>query len=61
MKKRKQIELDFEIDKLINSIENALTDEVFNTVITLLSKSDTKQIKKTDWVFDWHGAWGIEK
>ncbi len=55
MKKRKQTALDLEIDKLINSIENALTGEVFDTVITLLSRSDTKKIRKTDWVFNWHG------
>lgn len=55
MKKRKLTALDFEVDKLINSIENALTGEVFVTVITLLSTNDTKQIKKTDWLFDWHG------
>ncbi len=51
MKKRKQTALDLEIDKLINSIENALTGEVFDTVITLLSRSDTKKIRKTDWVY----------
>lgn len=27
---------------------------MFNTVITLVSRSDAKQIKKTEWVFDWH-------
>ncbi len=28
---------------------------MFNTVITLVFRSDAKQIKKTEWVFDWHG------
>jgi len=46
-------ELDFEIDKLTNSIENSVTGEVFDTEITPLSLSDKRQIKKADWVFDW--------
>ncbi len=53
MKKRKEIELDFEIDKLTNSIENSLTNEVFDTEITRLFPKDKKQIKKVDWVFEW--------
>ena len=53
MKKRTEIELDFEIDKLTNSIENALTGEVFDTEITRIHRKDSKQIKKTDWGFDW--------
>ncbi len=51
MKKRKNIELDFEIDKLTNSIENAISGEVFDTVITQLTIP--KHIKKTDWTFNW--------
>jgi hypothetical protein len=46
-------ELDFEVDKLANSIENALTGEVFDTVITRLSVNDGRRIKKADWLFDW--------
>ncbi len=53
MKKRKNIELDFIIDKLTNSIENSLTNEVFDTEIIRLTSADTKEIKKTDWQFDW--------
>lgn len=45
--------LDFEIDKLTNSIENASTGEVFDTEIVRLSKNDSKQIKKADWQFNW--------
>ena len=41
------------IDKLTNSIENTVTSEVFDTAITRLTKLDGKQIKKTDWVFNW--------
>ncbi|MCF8255804.1 MAG: hypothetical protein K9H61_06590 [Bacteroidia bacterium] len=54
MKKRLEIELDFEIDKLTNSIENAVTSEVFDTEINRLFPKDRKQIKKTEWAFDWH-------
>ena len=45
--------LDFEIDKLTNSIENTLTGEVFDTEITMLQKQNIKLIKKKDWLFDW--------
>lgn len=45
--------LDFVIDKLTNSIENAVTNEVFNTEIRRLTIENSKQIKKSDWVFDW--------
>ncbi len=54
MKKSKEIELDFEIDKLTNSIENVLTGEVFGTEVTRILQKDSKQIKKAVWVFDWH-------
>ncbi|HQV79320.1 MAG TPA: hypothetical protein PLJ42_12335 [Chitinophagales bacterium] len=50
--KTKKKELDFEIDKLTNSIENAISGEVFETVISQINGS--KQIKKADWLFDWH-------
>ena len=52
MKKQKEIQLDFEIDKLTNSIENAISGEVFDT--SVLKISDPKLIKKTEWVFNWH-------
>lgn len=47
-----EIHLDFEIDKLTNSIENAISGEVFDTII--IQVTDTKKVKKTDWVFNWH-------
>ena len=53
MKKQKKLGLDFEIDKLTNSIENTQTGEVFDTAIVRLTDKDIKQIKKTDWQFDW--------
>ena len=52
MKKRQEIEADFEIDELTNSIENSITGEVFETEVTLLYFKDKRQIKKSDWVFD---------
>ena len=54
MKKSRNIPLDFEIDKLTNSIENAISGEVFDTAIIRLLPADNKQIKKAEWVFDWH-------
>lgn len=45
--------LGFEVDKLTNSIENALTGEIFDTEISRLSSKDNRRIKKTDWLFDW--------
>ena len=53
MKKQQNKGLDFIIDKLTNSIENTLTGEVFDTEIVRLTSAATKQIKKTDWQFNW--------
>ena len=53
MKKQENIGLDFIIDKLTNSIENTLSGEVFDTEIVRLTSADVKQIKKSDWQFDW--------
>jgi hypothetical protein len=53
VKKTKAIGLDFEIDKLTNSIENISTGEVFDTEIVRLTEIDRKQIIKSDWQFDW--------
>jgi len=50
----KPIGLDFEIDKLTNSIENVITGDSFPTDITLISNADLKLIsKKNGWLFDW--------
>lgn len=54
MKKNKPIELDFEIDKLTNSIENVFSGEIFDTEITQLFFKDKKQIKEAEWSFNWH-------
>ena len=54
MKKRQNIELDFLIDKLTNSIENVITGDSFQTEISLVSSSDLKAVsKKNSWAFDW--------
>lgn len=54
VKKRRAQGLDFEVDKLTNSIENTSTGEVFDTEIFRLTSTDRQQIKKADWQFDWH-------
>jgi hypothetical protein len=65
MKKTREIHLDFEIDKLTNSIENSISGETFITLINPIK--ETRQIKKAEWVFDWHSevknnsksVWGL--
>ena len=46
-------QIDIEIDKLTRSIENVITGDSFKTEVLLLSSKDLKQLKKTDWLFDW--------
>lgn len=54
MKKQKNIELDFEIDRLTNSIQNVITGDSFPTDITLITIDDLKSVtKKKGWLFDW--------
>ena len=54
MKKSKYPGLDFEVDKLTNSIENVVSGDHFSTDITLITSTDLKKItKKNGWVFDW--------
>jgi len=54
VKKQKKIGLDFEVDKLTNSIENVVTGDSFATDITLISAADLKTVtKKNGWAFDW--------
>jgi len=54
VRNQKLIGLDFEIDKLTNSIENVITGDRFPTDITLISNADLKLIsKKNGWLFDW--------
>jgi hypothetical protein len=54
VKKQQNIGLDFIIDKLTNSIENAITGDSFSTDITLITNLDLKAVtKKNKWQFDW--------
>ena len=46
MKKNTRIELDFEIDKLTNSIENVVTGDSFATEISVVTLADLKSITK---------------
>ncbi len=45
--------LDFEVDKLTNSIENTITSEVFGTEIVEVTSKEQKLIDKSVWLFDW--------
>ena len=46
--------LDFEVDKLTDSILNRISGDSFRTEISLLTKSDLKSITKSrGWLFDW--------
>lgn len=54
MKRRKNIGLDFEVDKLTNSIENVITGDSFATEISILSKNELILVsKKNGWIFNW--------
>ena len=54
MKKQKETGLDFEVDKLTNSIENIVTGDSFATDISIVTLVDLKGItKKNKWQFDW--------
>ncbi len=54
MRKRKEIGLDFEVDKLTNSIENVKSGDSFTTEISLITKDDIKGLtKKNGWLFNW--------
>lgn len=54
MRKQGQIGLDFEVDKLTNSIENVVTGDSFATDISIISILDLKSVtKKNGWQFDW--------
>ena len=54
MKKSKKYLLDFEIDRLTNSIVNTISGDSFPTEVSLLVKNDLKQLQKNNsWLFDW--------
>ncbi len=61
MENRKEIELDFEIDKLTNSIENTNSGDSFPTEISLLDISEIKEISyKNGWQFNWESEFKIQ-
>jgi len=47
------VPIDIEIDKLTNSIENRISGEVFDTVVSKFETKDSRFINKKDWLFDW--------
>ncbi|MBI4945949.1 MAG: hypothetical protein HY840_06065 [Bacteroidetes bacterium] len=54
MKKAQKQLLDFEVDKLTNSIENVITGDSFPTDVLPLTRVELKHItKKRGWNFDW--------
>ncbi len=54
MKKHKETGLDFEVDKLTNSIENIITGDSFATDVSIMTSKDLKEItKKNNWTFNW--------
>lgn len=54
MKSIRETGLDFEIDKLTNSIENIVTGDSFPTDITLINQDQLKLVsKRNGWMFDW--------
>lgn len=51
---KKEIGLDFIVDKLTNSIENIVTGDSFATDVSLLTNADLKSVSKTNgWLFNW--------
>jgi hypothetical protein len=46
VKKQKETGLDFEVDKLTNSIENVKSGDSFPTEISLLTKTELKGVAK---------------
>ena len=53
MKKQRKTYIDIEIDKLTNSIENVISGDVFDTEVIRLFPKNIKEIKKSEWLFDW--------
>lgn len=54
MKKLSRKPVDFEIDKLTNSIENVITKDSFHTDVIVVTREDLASVtKKNGWIFDW--------
>ena len=62
MDTNKIIEQDFIIDRLTNSILNTISGDSFPTEVSILTKSDLKNItKKNGWNFNWKVEFKNEK
>ncbi len=62
MKPNKIVEHDFIIDRLTNSVLNTISGDSFPTEVSILTKSDLKNItKKNGWNFDWRVEFKNEK
>lgn len=54
-------QLGIEIDKLTNSIENAISGDSFPTEVNILTKIDLKHITKTKgWLFNWNNEFKLD-
>lgn len=54
MKKQENIQLDFIVDKLTNSIQNTISGDSFQTDVGRFTIKDSRQIlKKNGWNFNW--------
>jgi hypothetical protein len=53
MKSTKINKIDVEIDGLTNSIRNAISGDIFDTEIILLTTKFLPEIKNEEWQFDW--------
>jgi hypothetical protein len=54
MNRIKETQLDFEVDKLTNSILNSISGDSFQTEIASFTFADSKQVlKKNGWNFNW--------
>lgn len=54
MKGQQKTYINIEIDKLTNSIENVFSGDIFDTEVIQLTAKDNKEIKKSEWLFDWN-------
>jgi hypothetical protein len=60
MRIKKNRGLDFEIDKLTNSIENVQSGDNFPTDIAYLAKSDLNSLTKVKgWRFNWKAEYKV--
>lgn len=54
MKGQQKTYINIEIDKLTKSIENVFSGDIFDTEVIQLTAKDNKEIKKSEWLFDWN-------